>query len=123
VFRARGIAQNTGQVAPYMPNVPEIPHPKDSWRNYQIVIRESRYGGIYESGKWFAMANCETIPSDDLMEYLHGDDSAAWDFFDNPENVIGVGNTPNEAHLDLIRKINNAKSESTPSQSNRSVQE
>jgi len=97
-----------------MPDVPEIPRPKDSWRNYPVVIRESRYGGVYEGGKWFAMANCELTPSEDLTEYLEGDDDAAWDFFDNPENVIGVGNTPNEAHLDLIHKINNANVVETP---------
>jgi len=90
---------------------------------YPIVIRQSRYGGVYEGGKWFAMASCELAPSEDLMEYLKGDDHSAWDFFDNPANVIGIGDTPNDAHLDLIHKINNVSAVETLLPLDPSVQE
>jgi len=101
----------------------EIPPTENGWRNYPIVIRQSRYGGVYESGKWFALANCDAIPADDLMDYLEGDDCDAFYFFDNPANIIGIGNTPNDAHLDLIHKINNTSAVETQPPLDPSVQE
>jgi hypothetical protein len=46
---------------------------------YPVVIRESRYSGVYEGGKWFAIAEY-TGESEALENYIHGDDCDAVDF-------------------------------------------
>ena len=64
---------------------------------YPIIIRESRYGGIYEGGRWFAIARCDRIPEDAV-----GDDVHASHFWNSPDAfLIGVGETPNDALDDL----------------------
>ena len=40
---------------------------------YPVVIHQSRYGGVYEGGAWFAIANCDLIPDD----AIGGDDKPA----------------------------------------------
>lgn len=67
---------------------------------YPIAIRESRYGGLYEGGRWFAIARCLEIP-----EKAIGDDSEAIDFWGSPDAfLIGVGDTPNDALADLYER-------------------
>lgn len=71
---------------------------------YPIVIREARYSGVYEGGKWFAIAEYAG-ESEALENYIHGDDSDALDFWDSDEaKMIGVGDSPNSALADLYVK-------------------
>jgi len=71
---------------------------------YPIIVHQSRYSGIYEGGKWFATGGIDFDEFDDRMrEYLHGDDTDAVDFWYSAEaNVIGVGDDPQSAVIDLL---------------------
>jgi len=74
---------------------------------YPIVIRESRYQGTYEGGKWHAIPECNSDTWNmDYFEYLYGDDDAATKFWWESEAAkkIGVGKTPNDALADLFKK-------------------
>lgn len=73
---------------------------------YPVMIRQSRYSGIYEGGLWFAVPGYESIESTEAFtDYLHGNDCDAVDFWSSPETEkFGVGATPDEALLDLIKK-------------------
>jgi len=74
---------------------------------YPIVIRESRYQGTYEGGKWHAIPECNSDTWNmDYFEYLHGDDDAATKFWweSDAAKKIGVGKTPNDALADLFKK-------------------
>lgn len=68
-------------------------------QRWPIVVFQSRYQGVYEGGLWFALANCEQIP-----EGPWGDDDECLDWFTANELVAGVGDTPDEAVTDLLRK-------------------
>lgn len=68
---------------------------------WPIVVFQSRYSGVYEGGDWFALANCETVP-DGPWE----DDDECLDWFLSNGETIGVGDTPDEALADLLRKKN-----------------
>jgi hypothetical protein len=69
---------------------------------YPVMIRQARYSGIYEGGKWIAIGNYEDV---DLDGYFHGGDCDAWDLFDSEAGqLIGVGETPNEALDDMLSK-------------------
>lgn len=75
---------------------------------YPIVIQQSRYGGIYEGGAWHAMANCEITEqwNKEYLEYCYGGDEDAVIFWDSPSaRLIGVGDTPDLALADLLRKF------------------
>lgn len=80
---------------------------------YPIVIRQSRYSGVYEGGKWHAIASIDEKPNQfekemrEYDEYLHGDDCDAVDFWMSEfvNQNIGIGDTPNDALYDLIRKL------------------
>ena len=68
---------------------------------YPVVIREARYSGVYEGGKWFAIAEYSG-ESEALEGYINGDDCDALDFWDSEEaKMIGVGDSPNSALADL----------------------
>ena len=73
---------------------------------YPVVVRQSRYSGIYEGGIWFAMPSHEEMDlTEPYIDYLHGDDCDAVDFWDSEiAKTFGVGNTPDEAVLDLMNK-------------------
>lgn len=67
---------------------------------YPVVIHQSRYGGVYEGGAWFAIANCDLIPDDAI-----GGDDEACDFWSSDQaKMIGRGTTPNDAVLDLMER-------------------
>lgn len=71
---------------------------------YPIVIRQSRYSGIYEGGMWYAIANHdETNLQPDYLSYIDGDDDEAMDFwYSDCAKHIGVGNSPDEALANLL---------------------
>lgn len=73
---------------------------------YPIVVRQSRYSGVYEGGLWFAIPNHEEMDlAEQYIDYLYGDDCDALDFWDSKMGkTFGIGNTPNEAVENLIRK-------------------
>ena len=75
---------------------------------YPVVVRQSRYSGIYEGGVWFAIpSHEETELTEPYIDYLHGDDCDAVDFWDSDiAKTFGVGSTPNEAVADLLEKHN-----------------
>ena len=78
---------------------------------YPVVVRQSRYSGIYEGGIWFAMPGHEELDlAESYVDYLHGDDCDAVDFWDSDmAKTFGVGNTPDEAVTDLIAKHNGVR--------------
>jgi len=62
-------------------------------------VFQSRYSGTYEGGDWFALANCAEIPDGPW-----GDDEECVDWFTSNGKMIGVGDSPDEAVSDLLRK-------------------
>jgi len=71
---------------------------------YPVVIREARYGGIYEGGKWLAFAECDEF-TEAMLNYFEGDDCEAVDLFtDEYKQTVGIGETPNHAYADLCSK-------------------
>jgi hypothetical protein len=74
---------------------------------YPIIVFQSRYGGVYEGGEWFAISGFENLSSD-LNDYFEGGDCDAVDFWGKKHNFpIAVGNTPNEAVNSLIANYSN----------------
>ena len=66
---------------------------------YPVVVRESRYCGVYEGGAWFAYSGY-AFSSDAI-----GDDMACRSFWDSEDSLLyGRGDTPNGAVEDLIRR-------------------
>lgn len=65
---------------------------------YPIVVRETRYGGVYEGGSWFAYSG-HNFP----MEAIGDDDDCAFFWASEASKKMGVGNTPNEAVHRLIQ--------------------
>lgn len=70
---------------------------------YPVVIRQARYGGVYEGGKWIAFASYDDIDQDVLDGYFFGDDDAAVELFSAESGVIyGYGETPDTALKNLV---------------------
>ena len=73
-------------------------------RIYPVVIREARYGGIYEGGKWIDFAECDEF-TEAMLNYFEGDDCDAVDLFtDEYKQTVGIGESPNHAYADLCNK-------------------
>lgn len=71
---------------------------------YPVVIRQARYGGIYEGGKWLAFSECDEF-TERMLDYFYGDDCDAVDLFtEEYKQAIGVGDNPNNAYADLCNK-------------------
>ena len=71
---------------------------------YPVVIRESRYNGVYEGGKWIAFPECDEF-TEPMLDYFEGDDCFALDLFtDEYKQKVGIGATPNDAYADLCYK-------------------
>jgi hypothetical protein len=71
---------------------------------WRIVIHSSRYSGVYEGGRWFAMYLSDEFPEDSIS-----DDVSCATFFGKFMDMIGVGNTPQDALNDLLKKDKEAK--------------
>lgn len=71
---------------------------------WRIVIHSSRYSGVYEGGSWFAMCLDDEFPEDSIA-----DDVSCAEFFGTFTDLVGVGNTPQDALNDLLAKDNYAK--------------
>ncbi len=72
---------------------------------YPVVIRQSRYGGVYEGGEWVAFADYDDIDREVLDDYFFGDDDGAIELFTEQSQIIyGVGKTPDEALASLLGK-------------------
>lgn len=69
---------------------------------FPIVIFQSRYGGVYEGGLWFAVEQCDN-PTETLLG-AHGDDEECVEWFTEHDHAVGVGATPNEAYIMLLAK-------------------
>jgi hypothetical protein len=71
---------------------------------WRIVIHSSRYSGVYEGGQWFAMYLSDEFPEDSIS-----DDVTCAVFFGKFMDMLGVGNTPHDALMDLLEKDEEAK--------------
>ncbi len=71
---------------------------------WRIVIHSSRYSGVYEGGSWFAMCLNDDFPEDSIA-----DDVSCAEFFETFTDLVGVGNSPQDALDDLLLKDNYAK--------------
>jgi hypothetical protein len=72
---------------------------------YPVAIFQSRYSGVYEGGKWFAIGNFKSFEEIGISEYLFGDDCDAVDFWMSGESeMIGVGSTPDAAVENLYER-------------------
>jgi hypothetical protein len=72
---------------------------------YPVTILSDRYCGTYSKGKFLAFnANEENIPSG-----IDADDCTCSGFWDeqesNPKFIIGKGDSPNDAYIDLFKKL------------------
>lgn len=82
---------------------------KRTLKTYPIVIRQSRYLGVYEGGSWIATASTPAIPEPMFFDYMTGDDEDAIDLFlSRGAELIGRGDTPNDALVDLERRLEKA---------------
>jgi hypothetical protein len=71
---------------------------------YPVIIRQARYNGLYEGGKWIAFAECEEF-TDAMNDYFYGDDCDAADLFtDEYKKTVGIGVSPDHAYADLCYK-------------------
>lgn len=78
---------------------------------YPIVIRQARYSGVYEGGKWLAFPNAE----DGVPNAVFGDDEECASFFRSSRcSRVGRGDTPDKALADmLMRQVVNPSSSHT----------
>lgn len=66
---------------------------------YPIVVRETRYGGVYEGGSWFAYSG-HGFP----VEAIGDDDECSFFWASASSQQLGIGYSPNEAVEDLVQK-------------------
>lgn len=104
---ANGGARLIAEVAPephtgVMTARPEIPEDL-LIKHHPIAVFADRYGGIYSSGRWLAVASAdepyhgETRASWVLGHGPFGDDIEARDFWVDPPSWIASGDTPEDA--------------------------
>lgn len=64
---------------------------------YPVIVRESRYGGVYEGGAWFAFSGFG-FPTDAI-----GNDAECSAFWWSDRSILmGRGDSPDGAVTDLI---------------------
>lgn len=70
--------------------------------HYPMTLVCDRYGGSYSGGEY----TCWPLPSYRVPYEIDEDDITCMDFWaDADKNMIGIGNTPEEAIKDLEDKI------------------
>jgi len=70
---------------------------------YQVVIFQDRYHGTYSHGNWIAVhdVDVDTGFDDHKFDFMADDGSAmSFDY-----SKVGVGDTPNDALNDLLKKL------------------
>jgi hypothetical protein len=78
------------------------------------MVFQSRYGGAYEGGEWFAISGFENLSSG-LLEYFEGEDEDAVSFWSKEHDFpIATGNTPNEAVNLLLANYSKTTNDSVP---------
>lgn len=69
--------------------------------SYPLTIVKDRYGGCYSHGVYTAWnLEPEEVPCE-----ISSDDLSCGDFWDDNILPVGLGNTPDEAEQDLLKKI------------------
>jgi len=67
-----------------------------------VTIVDDRYGGADSDGKWLAWrGNAEDIP----YESDSPDDHERFIFWKDYKGIVGKGNNPNDALIDLYKKV------------------
>lgn len=85
----------------------EVMNIKDVYENlYPLTIVTDRYSGVYSGGKFTAW----NLNPDEVPEEICWGDGSALEIFQDISNgkrniVYGIGATPDEAVMDLYRKI------------------
>lgn len=67
---------------------------------YPCVIISDRYCGAYSGGRWTAWHR----NYDDIPEEIDSDDSDCMNFWGGNDEIVGLGDTPEESYNDLIIK-------------------
>jgi hypothetical protein len=71
---------------------------------YPCTIVEDRYSGSYSNAQWLAFhADAGNIPPE--IGSSDGDEMAFWEGELHKDFLIGLGDTPNDALGDLLKKI------------------
>ncbi len=68
---------------------------------YPLTIVADRYTGTYSGGTYTAWP----LKTEDLPSEIESDDVSCSEFFNTYDKPYGVGNTPNDALMDLARKM------------------
>ena len=69
---------------------------------YPVIIIADRYGGVYSGGKYTAWP---CTPWDIPVEAAADDVTCAGFWAEHGTELVGLGNTPDEAMNDLINKV------------------
>lgn len=72
--------------------------------HYPVTILNDRYHGCYSGAEWLAFP----LDREDVPEDVCGEDEEEMWFWDNFEEIVGKGNTPDSAYKDLLEKMANA---------------
>lgn len=71
---------------------------------YSVIIRQSRYGGVYEGAQFFCYSETFILP-ESYFAYLDGDDCEAVDFWGSADSEnFGRGNSPDGALIDFLSR-------------------
>ena len=78
---------------------------------YPVTIVEDRYNGTYSGGRYTAW----NLSPWEIPDDAFGDDTSCMFFWEDNEKynefTVGLGDTPNEAERDLIRKMEEGECE------------
>lgn len=68
---------------------------------WPVTIISDRYHGCYSGASWLAFP----LDFDEIPEDVNDEDLPCQDFWDNYDEPIGLGETPEDALADLIAKM------------------